>query len=343
MKCPKCNAEIEEGTVYCPFCAAKVSSDAGRPTAENERMSFDVHENAKGGAASQDSGNDLGKRAIGLIGGFDSNKIVIIGLVAVIVVGCLFVWSQFGGTHLSPESTQSHQSTKYETDVDEIEPENSYEEDADDGESATELTVISNNSGAFPEMVVSVKVAGSSKGMLSKPENWVVKETGASGGQASISPRSVAVGSDGVCKLAYRSTLGSDSGDSRTVVVSYIDDQSHKVMDSFSYYCDAKSSTVDGYLLSESDSRRYTEAEIREMGMSTWELCLARNEIYARHGRKFKNEKIQEYFDNKDWYEGIYSPEEFDAMTSPLNDIERANAETIQSYERAIGSEFLNP
>ena len=343
VKCPKCNAEIEEGTVYCPFCAAKVSSDAGRPTAENERMSFDVQENAKGRAGAEDSGNELGKRAIGLIGGFDSNKIVIIGLVVVIVVGGYFVWSRSGSSHLSSESAQSHQSTIYETDADEAEPENSYEEDADDGEGATELTVISNNSGAFPEMMVNVKVTGSSKGMLSKPENWVVKETGASGGQASISPRSVAVGSDGVCKLAYRSTLGSDSGDSRTVVVSYIDGQSHKVMDSFSYYCDAKSSTVDGYLLSESDSRRYTEAEIREMGMSTWELCLARNEIYARHGRKFKNEKIQEYFDNKDWYEGIYSPEEFDAMTSPLNDIERANAETIQSYERAIGSEFLNP
>ncbi len=343
VKCPKCNAEIEEGTVYCPFCAAKVSSDAGRPTAENERMSFDVQENAKGRAGAEDSGNELGKRAIGLIGGFDSNKIVIIGLVAVIVVGGYFVWSRSGSSHLSSESAQSHQSTIYETDADEAEPENSYEEDADDGEGATELTVISNNSGAFPEMMVNVKVTGSSKGMLSKPENWVVKETGVSGGQASISPRSVAVGSDGVCKLAYRSTLGSDSGDSRTVVVSYIDGQSHKVMDSFSYYCDAKSSTVDGYLLSESDSRRYTEAEIREMGMSTWELCLARNEIYARHGRKFKNEKIQEYFDNKDWYEGIYSPEEFDAMTSPLNDIERANAEAIQSYERAIGSEFLNP
>lgn len=96
-------------------------------------------------------------------------------------------------------------------------------------------------------------------------------------------------------------------------------------------------------MLSESDSRRYTETEIENMGMSSWELCLARNEIYARHGRKFKDEKIQEYFDNKDWYEGIYSPEEFDAMTSPLNDIERANAETIQSYERAIGSEILNP
>lgn len=146
MKCPKCNAEIEEGTVYCPFCAAKVSSDAGRPTVENERMSFDVQENAKGGAGAEDSGNELGKRAIGLIGGFDSNKIVIIGLVAVIVVGGYFVWSRFGSSHLSSESAQSHQSAIYETDADEAEPENSYEEDADDGEGATELTVIDRKS-----------------------------------------------------------------------------------------------------------------------------------------------------------------------------------------------------
>ena len=127
--------------------------------------------------------------------------------------------------------------------------------------------MVSNNSAGFPEMVVNVKVTGSSTEALSKPENWSLKETGTNGEQASTNPRSVVVGSDGVCKLAYRSTLGSDSGDSRTVVVSYIDDQSHKVMDSFSYYCDAKSSTVDGYLLSESDSRRYTEAEIEEMGV----------------------------------------------------------------------------
>lgn len=343
MKCPKCNAEIEEGTVYCPFCAAKVSSDVGRSTTENERMPFDVKDNAKGRAAAEDSGNEPGKRVIGLIGGFDSNKIVIIGLVAAIIVGGFYVWNRFGGGHSSPEFTQTYQHTMYKSDADEFESENSDEKDEADDEGATELIVVSNNSAGFPEMVVNVKVTGSSTEALSKPENWSLKEAGANGEQASTNPRSVVVGSDGVCKLAYRSTLGSDSGDSRTVVVSYIDDQSHKVMDSFSYYCDAKSSTVDGYLLSESDSRRYTEAEIKEMGMSTWELCLARNEIYARHGRKFKNEKIQEYFDNKDWYEGIYSPEEFDAMTSPLNDIERANAETIQSYERAIGSEFLNP
>ena len=55
-------------------------------------MPFDVKDNAKGRAAAEDSGNELGKRAIGLIGGFDSNKIVIIGLVAAIIVGGFYVW-----------------------------------------------------------------------------------------------------------------------------------------------------------------------------------------------------------------------------------------------------------
>lgn len=117
MKCPKCNAEIEEGTVYCPFCAAKVSSGVGRSTTENERMPFDVKDNAKGKAPAEDSGNELGKKVIGLIGGFDSNKIVIIGLVAVIIVGGFYVWNRFGSGHSSPEITQTYQHTMYKSDA----------------------------------------------------------------------------------------------------------------------------------------------------------------------------------------------------------------------------------
>lgn len=198
MKCPKCNAEIEEGTVYCPFCAAKVSSDVGRSTTENERMPFDVKDNAKGRAAAEDSGNELGKRVIGLIGGFDSNKIVIIGLVAAIIVGGFYVWNRFGGGHSSPEFTQTYQHTMYKSDADEFESENSDEKDEANDEGATELMVVSNSSVGFPEMVVNAKVTGSSTEALSKPENWSLKETGTNGEQASTNPRSVVVGSDGV-------------------------------------------------------------------------------------------------------------------------------------------------
>ncbi len=38
---------------------------------------------------------------------------------------------------------------------------------------------------------------------------------------------------------------------------------------------------------------------------------MARNEIYARHGRKFKDKTLQKYFDEKSWYEGEYEPDEF--------------------------------
>ena len=37
-------------------------------------------------------------------------------------------------------------------------------------------------------------------------------------------------------------------------------------------------------------------------------LCYAKNEIYARHGRKFKAKELQNYFNWQEWYDGIYEP-----------------------------------
>ena len=48
------------------------------------------------------------------------------------------------------------------------------------------------------------------------------------------------------------------------------------------------------YILPDSDSRYISENELG--GMSSEQLRLARNEIFARHGRKFKDAQLQEYF-----------------------------------------------
>lgn len=48
------------------------------------------------------------------------------------------------------------------------------------------------------------------------------------------------------------------------------------------------------YILPDSDSRYLTDSDVR--GLSANELMLARNEIYARHGRKFKDSELQNYF-----------------------------------------------
>lgn len=65
-------------------------------------------------------------------------------------------------------------------------------------------------------------------------------------------------------------------------------------------------------------------------GLTEWELKVARNEIFARHGRKFNNENLQFYFDNCSWYVGIYSPDEFDP--SCLNRIELDNLDIIDKF-----------
>ena len=87
------------------------------------------------------------------------------------------------------------------------------------------------------------------------------------------------------------------------------------------------------FILEYSDSRYITKDDLH--GLSKEELSYARNEIYARHGRRFKDEALQQYFDSKDWYEGTIAPEDF--SESMLNDYEIENAGVILEYEKEKG------
>lgn len=86
---------------------------------------------------------------------------------------------------------------------------------------------------------------------------------------------------------------------------------------------------VDDFLLPDSSTRYLTDNDLETL---TWEeLCLARNEIFARHGRIFTTNEIASYFNQKPWYRGTISPESFgEAM---LSSIERANIQFIVDYE----------
>lgn len=59
-------------------------------------------------------------------------------------------------------------------------------------------------------------------------------------------------------------------------------------------------------------------------------LRIARNEIYARHGRRFNDEVLQNYFDKCSWYEGTLEPSDFSEEL--LNEYERANILLMQQY-----------
>lgn len=86
------------------------------------------------------------------------------------------------------------------------------------------------------------------------------------------------------------------------------------------------------YIIPESNSRYLEEHDLE--ALTPENLAIARNEIYARHGRMFLDETIQSYFVSKEWYEPQYEPDEFDAMNNELlNEYEIANAQFISDYE----------
>jgi len=66
-------------------------------------------------------------------------------------------------------------------------------------------------------------------------------------------------------------------------------------------------------------------------GLSLHELRLLRNEVYARHGRMFRAEWLQQYFFFQPWY----SPEE-NFKDEELSGNDKLNVETIVKYENKI-------
>lgn len=58
----------------------------------------------------------------------------------------------------------------------------------------------------------------------------------------------------------------------------------------------------DGYVIPDSSERAYTLDELRALGLNDAELCIARNEPYARQGYSFMNPGLQAYFNARSWY-----------------------------------------
>ena len=84
------------------------------------------------------------------------------------------------------------------------------------------------------------------------------------------------------------------------------------------------------YILPDSSQRILSNDEINILSKA--DLRLARNEIYARHGRKFDDQELQNYFNSKSWYRGSIEPDDF--SESFLSEIEKANIDTIKKYEK---------
>lgn len=88
------------------------------------------------------------------------------------------------------------------------------------------------------------------------------------------------------------------------------------------------------YILPESSIRYIDISEIENFDKVA--LRLARNEIYARHGRKFKSEDLQNYFGSKAWYVPTIESNQFNE-TKEFNEYEFANRNLIVQLEAEKG------
>lgn len=77
------------------------------------------------------------------------------------------------------------------------------------------------------------------------------------------------------------------------------------------------------------ENKALTDAMLR--GLSLHELRLLRNEVYARHGRMFKAEWLQQYFFQQPWY----APDE-NFKDEELSGNDKLNVETIVKTENKI-------
>ena len=94
----------------------------------------------------------------------------------------------------------------------------------------------------------------------------------------------------------------------------------------------------DEYVIPGSDSRYLTDADVE--GLDLDQIRFAINEIYARHGRAFQTEDLNEYFSSKSWYTPLYSADEFAAIEdSVMNDYEKENIKFLAAIrDSANGS-----
>lgn len=89
------------------------------------------------------------------------------------------------------------------------------------------------------------------------------------------------------------------------------------------------SSEENEYVLPDSAKRKLKKSDLK--GLSKEELRIARNEIYARHGRMFDDKKLQKYFDSQSWYEGTVPASEF--SEDVLSSVEKKNVAFIRQFE----------
>lgn len=320
MFCPNCGKEIQDSSVFCPECGTRIDGAtekiAGASTA---------------GAAQPRSGH-----------GIPAAVVALVAVVAIVIVAV--------GAGVIPNLARSSDGPAVQQDAEAL------------GELTVQVT--GSDVSSCPSIVVTISVvdgAGDPASGLAAGD-FSISEKSGDGSSAAATVRDLVSNGGGVYQLVFQSGIpaGSTAPRSVTIAAAGADHTWDAVgftynppaqKDDSAQSSDATQTKVvviqpvvehldaADYILPNSDKVYYSRSDFA--GLSDWELYVARNEIYARYGREFKNDDLARYFARKSWYVPRYTAEEFDSMPSPLNSYEKHNVDELLSYEKSIGSQYI--
>lgn len=365
MFCFECGKEIDDSSQFCPFCGSPIPTAVdgvytnqavnegwGNPTPQPPATAMQPQ--ATGVAqvpvgSNRPKGNNALKVAAAIC------AVSLIGLGAVIVPRILDNKTVEEDEAQVTTTVAKDETTKEEVDTPHTE---SVAVVADEPETLT-LAVSSIDISNYPEVKVEFTAKGEDGSAYSdiKRADVSVKESDGSGSEHAGAVSSLEDKGGGSYVVTYTSGSGAAANEKISLSVACSRSREFEGSADGSYklpepepepepepqviYIEKEPdptpspSVTTGYILPESNTRYYSASELS--WMSKDQLELARNEIYARHGRGFNTDYIQAYFNNCSWYTRLYSPEEFDAMLANnpgiFNDYEYANVDLLWNLE----------
>ena len=102
------------------------------------------------------------------------------------------------------------------------------------------------------------------------------------------------------------------------------------------FYKDGTAVNIDEYILPEAQYRYLEDNDLNALTLKG--ISYAKNELYAKYGRKFESQELSDYMATKSWYTPKYEPRTYDSeIVNRMNEYERKNIAILNAQEDALG------
>lgn len=321
MFCPNCGKPVKDGARFCGHCGARMDSEE-----EKNNVVYGVYNDY------EDDNDDIGRSS--RVGKRMWLLPLLIALLVLVGLGTAFSVVKFvpAFSSMLPWG-QEKQAKNADVDEDALEREleEAVEEDEADQKTAAQQKSAKKQQGKGEIAAKTDRetVPGKAADVTEEePEEEDTAEAQMSGAVSYSAGTNVVPESGGQMRQTPVNSVGSSTASVGTAAAP---GSSSAETAAANAYAGTTGTSAD-YVLPDSSSRALTAADLA--GLSKDELRLARNEIYARHGRIFTSEDLAAYFASKSWYRGTVSAANF--SDNLLSQVEKDNIKLIKQLEEKL-------